>query len=275
MTFLFVSCSDTKTINQDSFAFPEIVDTLKTANHYYSPFQISTPINFIKTIQKFGSKADLLDTINDYEYFIDDHNLSDTTNKSVTNRKGISIFVDTTREVSVDLDEWGIPPFFLDFPPDDEEHPKSKTQKLIDSVNFAVRRELWMTNKTLVRGFPVYIYNPTKNPLRIEEQDGRIMMIQEALDSNGQWRPIEAWQFSDCGNSYGGVVLRPDYYIMIKIVKYKGSYETLLRLKMINKDEIIYSKPFRGSINLSQTDTSLIDNKFKPINFFNLDNNVK
>ena len=275
ITFLFASYSANATINQKSFAFPDIVDTLKTADNYYSPTLLTTPINLISTIQKFGKKADLLDTTNDYEYFVDDYNLSDTTNKSVTNRKGLSIFVDTTREVSVNLDGWGIPPFFSDYLPDDEEHPKSKTQKLIDSVNFAVRRELWKANKTLVRGFPVYIFNPTKKSVRLEEQDGRIMMIQEALDTNSQWTPIEVWKFSDCGNSYGGVILRPNYYIMTKIVKYKGPYKTLLRLKMINNDEIIYSKPFKGSINLSQTDTSTFDRKFRPIDFFNLDKSDK
>jgi hypothetical protein len=275
MTLLFASCSDSKTNNQDTFVFPDIVDTLKIADNYYSPSYLTTPINFIKTIQKLGNKADLLDSINDYEYFIDDHHLSDTTNKSVTKRKGLSIFVDTTREVSVDIDEWGIPPFFFDFTPEDENHPKSKTEKIIDSVKFAVRRELWKANKTLVRGFPVYIFNPTKNSIRLEEQDGRVMMIQEALHSNGQWKPIEYWQFSDCGNSYGGVVLRSEYYLMTKVVKYKGPYATLLRLKLINKDEIIYSKPFKGSINLSQTDTSLIDYKFRPIEFFNFDKNDK
>lgn len=275
MTILYASCSDSKTNDQDIFVFPDIVDTMKTADSYHSPKYLTTPINFIKTIHKLGDKADLLDTTNYYEYFIDDHHLSDTTNKSVTNRKGLSIFVDTTREISVDIDEWGIPPFFFDFPPDDENHPKSKTEKIIDSVNFAVRQELWKANKTLVRGFPVYIFNSTKNTVRLEEQDGRVMMIQEALDPNGQWKPIEYWQFSDCGNSYGGVILRPNYYLMTKVVKYKGPYETLLRLKLLNKDEIIYSKPFKGSINLSQTDTSLFDHKFRPIEFFNLDKNDK
>lgn len=275
ITLLFSSCFDKKKNDRVTFIFPDIVDTLKTADTYYSPWHLTRPINFINTIQKTGNKADLLNTIRDYEYFIDDHNFSDTTNKSITNRKGLSIFVDTTREVSVNIDQWEYPPLFLDYPDEDESPPKSRTQKIIDSVNFAVRIALWEEKKRLVRGFPVYIFNPTKSSVKLEEQSGRVMMIQEALDSNGQWKPIEYWQFSDCGNSYGGVALRPDYYLMTKIVKYKGTYETLLRLKLINHDEIIYSKPFKGSINLSQTDTSLLNHKFRPIEFFNLDTNDK
>ena len=273
MTLLFTSCSDSKIKNLDTFIFPDIVDTLKQADNYYSPSHLTTPINFIKTIQKLGNKADLLDTTFYYKYFINDHHLSDTTNKSVTNRKGLSIFVDTTREVSVDIDEWEIPPFFFDSTPENENQPKSKTEKIIDSVNYAVRLELWKADKKLVRGFPVYIFNSTKNSIRLEGQDGRVMMIQEALDPNGQWKPIEYWEFSDCGNSYGGIVLKPDFYLMTKVVKYKGHFETLLRLKLKNKNEIIYSKPFKGSINLSQTDTSLIDHKLRPIELFNLDKN--
>jgi len=275
MTLLYASCSDTKTNNQDIFVFPDIVDTMKTADSYYSPKYLTNPINFIKTIQKLGDKANLIDTTNYYEYFIEDHRVSDPINKSIKNRKGLSIYVDTTREISVDIAEWGVPPLFFFGPPDDENHPKSKTEKLIDSVDNAVRFELWESNKKLVRGFPVYIFNPTNNAVRLKHQDGRVMMIQEALDSNGQWKPIEYWQFSDCGNSYGGVILRPNYYLMTKAVKYKGPFETLLRLKLINKDVIIYSKPFKGSINLSQTDTSLLDYKLSPYELFNLDKNDK
>jgi len=244
---------------------------MQTATYYYSPTLLTTPINFIKTIEKVGNKVNLRDRKVGYDNFIDDHNLSDTTNKSVILRTGLSIFIDTTREVSIDKDEWLIPPLFFDYPPDDESNPQSKTQKLIDSVSFAIRRKAWEENKSFVRGFPVYIVNNSKQSVRVEEQDGRLMIIQEAFDKSGQWRPIEVWQFSDCGNSYGGVALRPDYYIMTKVYKYKGDFETMLRLKMLNDTVVYYSQPFRGSINLTQMDTSRFEHKFRPSEFFNVD----
>lgn len=270
MVLLLASCSNTKTtnVNQDSFLFPDIADTLTPAESYYSPFEITIPNHFIKTIQKFGNKANLLDTTSYYEFFIDGDYLSDTEYNSVKNRKGLLIYVDTTREVSVDLNERAIPPFPSFFLSDGN---RSKTQKLIDSVSFVAKLEAWKANRMLVKGFAVYIYNPTNDTVRLEEQDGRIMIIQEALDTNGQWKPIEVWQFNTCGNSYAGVILQPNYYLMIKTIKYKGTYETLLRLKMMNKNEIVYSKPFRGSINLSQTNTSSFNGKYRPIDFFNLD----
>ncbi len=272
MTLLGASCSDnSNTIPSSSFLFPDIVDTMQTATYYYSPTLLTIPINFIKTIEKVGNKANLCARKVENDNFIDDHNLSDTTNKSVILRTGLSIFVDTTREVSMDKDEWRFPPFFFDYPPDDESNPKSKTQKLIDSLGYAIRRQAWEENKSFVRGFPVYIVNKSKHSVRVEEQDGRLMIIQEALDKSGQWKPIEFWQFSGCGNSYGGVALRPEYYIMTKVYKYKGDFETKLRLKMLNDTVVYYSQPFIGSINLTQMDTSRFEHKFRPREFFNFD----
>ena len=260
MTLLCASCSDNKTKKQPVFVFPEIVDTLETATHYYSPTDMIIPSNLIKTIQKIGNKADLLDTMYDYNPFIKDDYLSDTSKISAINNESLSIYIDTTREVSFDIYERAKIAFFYNYFPENEH--KTKTQKIIDSVSFEVRRQAWEENKTLVKSLPVYIVNQTNQPIKIADQDGRVMLIQEAMDKNGLWKPIEVWQFSECGNSYSDVILRPEYYLMFKIIKYKGPFETLLRLKMANNKEIYYSQPFRGSINLSQIDTSHYKKKF-------------
>jgi hypothetical protein len=254
-TLLFVSFSCSKTKVQDSFVFPEIIDTLKTTDYYYSPTYLTIPLNLGYTIQKSCNKADLIDTTFDYEVFVnEDH--SDTTNKSVKNRKGLSIYVDTTEVVSTIIYEWGIPPLISDFQNDLVHHSKGKTERSISKINYAERGDFWNASKFVVKGLPVYIFNSTKKSVRLKLQSGQIMMIQEALDLNGNWKPIELWQYAWCGRSYYDVILKPDYYLMTKIVKFKGAFETLLRLKLMNENEIIYSNPFKGSINLSQTDTS-------------------
>jgi len=250
-TLLFASFSCSKTKVQDSFVFPEIIDTLKTTDYYYSPTYLTNPLNQFLTIQKSCNNADLLDTTIDYDILN-----SDTINKSVNNRKDLSIYVDTTKEVSVIIYEWGIPPLIFDSINGFENHSKEKTEKTNSKINYAERIERWNANKIVVKGLPVYIFNSTKKSVRLKIQDGQIMMIQEALVSNGNWKPIEFWRYSWCGISYRDVILKPDYYLMTKIVKFKGSFKTLLRLKLINENEIIYSNPFKGSINLSQTDTS-------------------
>ena len=79
------------------------------------------------------------------------------------------------------------------------------------------------------------------------------MMIQEALDEDSLWKPIEYWVYSGCGNSYFNPLnLNPYTYLMVPIRKYFGEYKTKMRLKLKNGKKIIYSNTFKGSINKSQ-----------------------
>ncbi len=276
LIFMFsnISCSSNEEEKpSQTFVFPEVIDSLEPAVYYYSPTLLSPSINFIQTLQKIGHPANLLDTL-PYVSYINDHHLSDTTNKSVVSSSGLSLLIDTTREVP--LKNRGIlerPPFFFDKYKNEEGLPKSKMQQLIDSLNTANRWQAWEENATFVKGFPVYIVNQSKQAVRVEIQDGQLMIIQEALDPSGKWRPIEYWRYSGCGNSYDGIALRPDHYLMTKVFKYQGNFETLLRLKMRNDTVIYYSPPFRGSIYLTQMDTALVERKFHPRHFFNLEEN--
>lgn len=251
-----------------TFKFPQLIDTLKHAEHYYSPLMMATPKTYIEAVRKIGENIDVNDTTTRENVFIDDFNGSDTLYKSLREHDGLKLLVDNTKLVSVNLYQWAFPPFiFEDFL--DGEKPKSKKQKLIDSIVYQAKLKTWKDNQTMVKGYPVYIVNPTYKTIRVEEQDGRLMIIQEAKDKNGNWRPIEFWQFSSCGNSYGGVALKPNSYIFTKIVAYRGEFETTLRLKMLNDTLVYYSEPFKGSINLTQLDTALIKQNVSPQNFFN------
>jgi hypothetical protein len=83
-------------------------------------------------------------------------------------------------------------------------------------------------------------------------ENGRVIMIQEAKDEHGVWRPIEFWQYSWCGNSYHEEVLLPNNIAIVKVLKYDGDFETELRLKLKSDNTIIYSDSFKGKINKSQ-----------------------
>lgn len=251
-----------------TFKFPQLIDTLKRAEHYYSPFMMTTPQTYIEAVRKIGENIDVNDTITREKFFIDDYNFTDTSYKSLQNHEGLKLFVDHSKLVSVDIYKWAFPPFiFEEFL--EAEKPKSKKQKLIDSIVYQAKLKTWKDNQTTVKGYPVYIVNLTNKTIRVEEQDGRLMIIQEAKDKNGNWRPIEFWQYSSCGNSYGGVALKPNSYIFTKIVVFRGEFETTLRLKMLNDTIVYYSEPFKGSINLTQLDTALIKQNVSPQNFFN------
>lgn len=101
--------------------------------------------------------------------------------------------------------------------------------------------------------FTAYLINQTDTIVQMIHQDGSLMMIQEALDSNGNWRPIEVWYHSDCGNSYmGSPDLEPRKYFTFYVPKYKGSFKTKLRLKLKIGKSIFYSSTFDGSLDPGQ-----------------------
>jgi hypothetical protein len=103
--------------------------------------------------------------------------------------------------------------------------------------------------------FTGYLINASDSIFNAEKQDGSLIMIQEAIDKNGDWQPIEYWTYSGCGNSYfHPLTLKPGKYIMIPIKKYNGNYKTKIRLKLKKDKSIFYSDPFDGSIETSQFD---------------------
>jgi hypothetical protein len=107
-----------------------------------------------------------------------------------------------------------------------------------------------------------YIINTTDTVFRAEGQDGSLMMIQEALDTKGKWRPIEYWVYSGCGNSYfGALELQPGCCAMIPIRQYRGGFATKIRLKMQRHTSLFYSESFAGSIDttLFRKETQTVD----------------
>jgi hypothetical protein len=107
-------------------------------------------------------------------------------------------------------------------------------------------------------GMTVYLINTSKDTFNYYfVQDGSLVMVQQALDEHGNWKPIESWCWSSCGNSYEDFLrLEPNTYITAAAPRYKGDFQTELRFVFITFNEAkmnkIYSEPFCGSVNLSQ-----------------------
>lgn len=105
----------------------------------------------------------------------------------------------------------------------------------------------------LVEAYPVLIENITDSVANIETQEGWIYMIQEAMDEKGKWRPIEYIDYrAVCGNSYGNSKILPNEYLISKIYKYSGDFQTKLRVRFASHKEVYYSNEFYGRINCSQ-----------------------
>jgi len=81
-----------------------------------------------------------------------------------------------------------------------------------------------------------------------------IYIIQEALDSNNNWRPIEYLdirRFCTVGSRHW-YSLKSLEFCNLAIPKYCGAYKTKIRLKIKTTQNIIYSTPFKGSIHYEQ-----------------------
>ena len=103
--------------------------------------------------------------------------------------------------------------------------------------------------------FTGYLINTSDSTFNADRQDGSLIMIQEALDEDGNWAPIEYWVYSGCGNSYfDPLQLDPGKYVMIPIKHYSGKFKTKIRLKFKKDDNVLYSDSFEGSVDLKQFD---------------------
>lgn len=101
--------------------------------------------------------------------------------------------------------------------------------------------------------FTAYLINASDSTFNAERQDGSLIMIQEAINGKGEWKPIEYWVYSGCGNSYfDPLKLDSGKYVMIPIKQYHGSFKTKFRLKMKKDKTLFYSETFEGSIEKSQ-----------------------
>ena len=100
--------------------------------------------------------------------------------------------------------------------------------------------------------YPVYIVNQTPTTKKFTAKDNYTFGIQEALDTNGRWRPIEGKFFDFCGNGYWGMKVHSREFIAVLFPKYTGDYRTKIRVRIKIGNNIYVSKGFDGRINESQ-----------------------
>lgn len=112
--------------------------------------------------------------------------------------------------------------------------------------------EYTLKNKYANYYYPVYIINQTPSIKAFVGKDGYVYGLQEALDKNGRWRPIEGLGLDFCGNGVWGLKVHSHEYIAILFPKYTGDYKTKIRVRIKIGENIYISKPFDGTINEKQ-----------------------
>ncbi len=105
-------------------------------------------------------------------------------------------------------------------------------------------------------GIKVRLINTTGERIAFPASDSRLDIVQEAIDRDGKWKPIEYLPSSWCGNSYHTVFLGPNEYWEFAAAKYNGKFKTKLRFRLqspkLERTEFIYSNEFDGSVNPKQ-----------------------
>ncbi len=228
---LMFSCKTNKYRTVETSSFPRIIDNLPEGETFFYVDSMQPPLEQgVYAIAKFDAEKIIIsDTMQSiYSRYFDEL-------LSGKDSGNIEVLVDTKQMLSIDtLIERN---FLLE------------GENIDDMFN---RQEKEKLKNKLIKSFPIFILNKDTSTIEVTHQDGSIMMIQEAKDPNGAWKPIEFWLYSWCGNSYGRFVIPPNYCAVTKIPVYKGDFKTELRLKVEINSNIYYSKPFWGSINLSQ-----------------------
>lgn len=107
------------------------------------------------------------------------------------------------------------------------------------------------------KGMKLLLINATNKEVGFAASDSRLYIVQEALDRDGKWKPIEYLPSSWCGNSYHTVFLGANEYWEFSAARYTGEIKTKLRFRLDKQsgktDQTpIYSNEFEGSINPKQ-----------------------
>lgn len=138
--------------------------------------------------------------------------------------------------------------------------PSERLQDSISSDGFLVIPDYKTTvtdtanHETGIRYFPVFLVNETTKPKLVEGRNEDVDAIQEARDSNGDWRPIESRRELNywCGPSIWGLLVQPKEFITVLMAKYQGTYKTQLRIRVRVGDCVYVSAPFEGTIPYSK-----------------------
>jgi hypothetical protein len=107
------------------------------------------------------------------------------------------------------------------------------------------------------RGLKVLVVNSTTDTVGLAASDSRLNIVQEALDRDGQWKPIEYLPSSWCGNSYHTVFLGSNEYWEFDAARYSGRFKTKIRVTLnqrISNDQmmVIHSNEYDGGVNPNQ-----------------------
>lgn len=103
-------------------------------------------------------------------------------------------------------------------------------------------------------GIRVRLVNGTGQQVTLPASDSRLSIIQEAMDTDGTWKPIEYLVSSWCGNSYHSLYLPAGNYWEFIAPRYSGPRKTAIRFVLLDDagKATTHSLPYEGGIEPGQ-----------------------
>jgi hypothetical protein len=101
------------------------------------------------------------------------------------------------------------------------------------------------------KGHTLYLINNTDSTQRYTGCDSRLNIIAQVKVDTG-WAAIEYNPSSWCGNSYHQVYLKSKEYWSFAVPSYSGKIKSMLRYKLNDGSQTIYSNPIACSYNKEQ-----------------------
>lgn len=108
------------------------------------------------------------------------------------------------------------------------------------------------TFKGKYKGFDFFIVNKSDSTVKFDASDSTLDILAEAYVLD-EWKRIEYFPQSFCGNSYHKIFLKRNHYWKITVPKYCGELPVLIRYRMqIDGIDYLYSNTYCGGINITQ-----------------------
>ncbi len=158
----------------------------------------------------------------------------------------------------LDLSKWNLDtleiskPLYSDKYAGSDNYPRKQTFASLNQLTLKVDTADLTVFADKYFGYKLYLINASQDTVNIPSQDGRIKIIQQAKNKNGEWQDIDNFINSFCGNSYYTLRLAPNEYQIFATPIFKGEFKTLLRFKLEIDEQIIYSNLYAGRINYGQ-----------------------
>lgn len=158
----------------------------------------------------------------------------------------------------LDLSKWNLDtleinkPLYADKYAGIDNYPRKQTFASLNQLTLKVDTEDLTVFADKYLAFKLYLINASKDTVNVPAQDGRIEIIQQAINKNGEWQDIDNFINSFCGNSYHTLQLAPNEFQIFATPIFKGQFKTQLRFKLEIDKQIIYSNTYLGLINYGQ-----------------------